>query len=181
MDGYPRDLAPKFNEGGGVETPFDEWWPRVKGRFPNVPENVAQYWLHEHWGKSPYRDLKSSAYRFDLTVWPSERLFEIRSTWDNFDVNCQGCVAKGKDLATNKTFGYLYKTAEYMLENKAFPAPIIVLDNRDGHANAENPKHWPVPSSYVLIEGHSRFNIGTYLQKTGRLNPTVSIWLMTRV
>jgi hypothetical protein len=90
-------------------------------------------------------------------------------------------VAKGKDLATNKTFGYLYKTAEYMLENKAFPAPIIVLDNRDGHANAENPKHWPVPSSYVLIEGHSRFNIGTYLQKTGRLNPTVSIWLMTRV
>ena len=32
MDDYPEHLAPEFTEGGGVATPFDEWWPN--GKFP---------------------------------------------------------------------------------------------------------------------------------------------------
>lgn len=50
MDSYPKQLAPEFEESGAVKTPFEEWWPPVKEHFSIVPENVACYWLHEHWG-----------------------------------------------------------------------------------------------------------------------------------
>jgi hypothetical protein len=30
MDNYPAHLAPEFDNGGGVSTPFGEWWSRVK-------------------------------------------------------------------------------------------------------------------------------------------------------
>ena len=181
MDGYPYSLAPEFDDGGGVKTPFEKWWPRVKDRFSNVPENVARYWLHEHWGRSPYRYLKSSVYTFRRVAWPSAQLFEFRSTFDDFDPACNGCIAKGKQLVTIKTIGKLYPTAEYMLEHRNFPAPIIVLDNHDDHANNDYPQLWKVPDGFVLIEGHTRFNIATYLQTIGRLNETVDVWLMNKI
>jgi hypothetical protein len=61
-----------------------------------------------------------------------------------------------------------------MLEHGDFPAPIIVLDNRDGHLSEPED----VPAAHILIEGHKRFNRALYLHSTKRLNPTVSIWLM---
>jgi hypothetical protein len=67
-----------------------------------------------------------------------------------------------------------------MLEYRDFPAPLIILDNRDGHVAPEFA-YQALPSAYVLMEGHRRFNIGLYLQMTGRLNPNVNVWLMTRV
>jgi hypothetical protein len=72
MDNYPESLKPRFDAGGGVEEPYEEWWPKVHAHFPNVPENVARYWLHEHWSHSPYSFLRSKDYRFDLLSWPSQ-------------------------------------------------------------------------------------------------------------
>jgi hypothetical protein len=66
MDNYPEHLKPRFDAGGGVEEPFEEWWPKGQEHFPNVPENVARYWLHEHWSHSPYSFLRSKDYTFDL-------------------------------------------------------------------------------------------------------------------
>ncbi|MEZ0001616.1 hypothetical protein [Sinorhizobium fredii] len=63
-----------------------------------------------------------------------------------------------------------------MMEHGDFPTPIIVLDHRDGHL----PTTRGVPSAYLLIEGHRRFNMALYLQKKGRLAPTVTVWLMTK-
>ena len=51
---YPEHLAPEFEEGGGVATPFYLWWERVKAEFPAVPEDGAKYWLCEHWSHSYY-------------------------------------------------------------------------------------------------------------------------------
>jgi hypothetical protein len=124
--------------------------------------------------------MKFRAYKFEAVKWESRRLFEIRSTWDDFDPECKGCIVKGRELATQKTFGSLYETADYMLQHKNFPSPIIVLDNHDGHLNKDYSKIWPAPSALVLIEGHSRINIATYLQTEVALNPTVDVWFMKK-
>lgn len=61
MDGYPEHLEPPRDEWGGIDkAAFKQWWTQASPAFPGVPENVAQYWLHEHWGRSPYCHLKSS-------------------------------------------------------------------------------------------------------------------------
>lgn len=70
MDNYPEHLAPEFDEGGAVVTPFSEWWLRVQFDFPNLPENVAEQWLHRHWGHSDYAWLPSQLYEFREAVWP---------------------------------------------------------------------------------------------------------------
>jgi hypothetical protein len=180
MDNFPEHLKPRFEPGGAVEEPFEEWWPKVREHFPNVPEDAARYWLHEHWNRSPYRYLISKAYEFTRAEWPAERLFEVRSTWDDYSEGSAGCVAKGKELCTQKTFGYIYETAAFVLEHGRVPAPIIVLDNRDGHHAADYPNEWPLPLTYVLIEGHSRFNICIYLHTKGRVK-NIDLWLMTKI
>jgi hypothetical protein len=65
MDNYPEHLTPPKNENGVILCDqFHEWWAWAKEHFPAVPENAAQYWLHENWGVSPYDYLKSRNYRF---------------------------------------------------------------------------------------------------------------------
>src|SRR4051812_6599383 len=118
MDNYPEHLAPRFEAGGGVEEPFDEWWPKVRAHFPHVPEDVARYWLHEHWNHSPYYYLRSRAYHFELLEWPAERLLEMRSTWAEYSENNTPCVSKGEYLCNSREFGERYYTATYMLENR---------------------------------------------------------------
>ena len=66
-----------------------------------------------------------------------------------------------------------------MMENRRVPAPVIVLDNRDGHHAVDYPDEWPIPQTYVLMEGHSRFSISIYLQTVGSLS-TIDLWLMTK-
>lgn len=181
MDNYPPSLAPEFDAGGGVRTPFDIWWARAQSSFPTVPREVAQYWLHEHWGHSPFGGIPSKQYEFDLKRWPSNQLREIRSGWCDFDPANTECRAHGKHLETLVKRPYEYPTAIYMIAHGDFPSPIIVLDNRDAHVH-HNPKEpWTaVPRGYVLMEGHRRFNLSLHLQDSGKLKPDVGVWLMTR-
>lgn len=175
MDNYPEHLAPDFDEAGAVSTPFDEWWARVQPHFPNVPENAARYWLHEHWGHSPYRWLPSREYRFRLVEWAAADLPEIKSRhcrWKN-----EGCLKHGGYLMTLEK----YLTQIFMLEHGDFPQPIVILDNRDGHLEQGRggvPPNEDIPREYVLIEGHRRFNISLYLNHTGQIKPSVKVWLM---
>jgi hypothetical protein len=179
MDNYPKHLGPEFDEQGGVLTPFREWWQRVAAHFPTVPENVAEYWLHEHWKYSPYSYLPSRDYSFTLTEWPAERLRDVRSRWCDFDPENTECWQKGRQLIDEATPGWVYKTAVYMLEHGNFPAPIIILDNRDNHLKKyQEAKRDRIPAEYILIEGHRRFNLALYLQRTNRLRPNISVWLM---
>ena len=180
MDNYPEHLAPDFEEGDGVATPFEEWWPRVQHAFPTVPEEVARHWLHEHWSHSPYSWLRSADYSFELVDWPADELALIRSRWCDFCENNADCLAHGKHLM-QKPAGWRYRTAVYMDEHSDFPTPIIVLDNRDAHlqeAGSNKPTSEDLPAAYVLIEGHRRFNMALYLHSIGRFNPTPMVWLM---
>lgn len=188
MDNYPEEFAPEFEGSGAVKTPFDEWWARVAGNFPTVPENVARYWLHEHWSHSPYAFLQSANYTFRLADLPTDNLWQIHSRWDDFSFDNRGCLDHGQHLIhqhrTRPPEVYFHKTAAYMVENRDFPAPIIVLDNRDGHLKAGQgvvPTYEALPPSYILIEGHRRFNMALCLQREGSLNPTCKVWLMEHV
>lgn len=182
MDGYPKHLAPAFNDGGGVETPFEEWWPRVAGEFPTVPDDVARYWLHEHWGHSPYGWLPSRAFRFDPADWPLSDLALIRSRWCAFAEDHHECLEHGRYLLSAPTLKD-YPTRRYMLEHGRPPARLIVLDNRAGLPDLEVPPCSPradsLPAGYVLIEGHRRFNLALALQDRGALR-ALPVWLMTR-
>lgn len=175
MDDYPSHLAPEF-EGAAVKTPFAEWWARVKDDFPTVPENVAQYWLHEHWGLSPYGDLVSRNYDFTLEEWPARQLWDIRSCWCRFEPSNVECAAHGASLV-EEAAAMGFATPLYMKVNGDFPAPIIVLDNRDGHLPAGEDGR---PSEIFLVEGHRRFNIALHLERTGSLRPCLSVWVMKR-
>jgi hypothetical protein len=181
MDNYPDHLAPAFDESGGVQTPFEEWWTRVQASYPNVPENVARFWLHEHWRHSPYSWLPSRPYRFKLVEWLSAEIGNIVSRWCNFDPNNLECRQHGRYLLTTcRQMGY--RTAAYMNDHGDFPAPIIVLDNRDNHIQGlESVPKWEkgLPASFLLIEGHRRFNMALFLQSQGRLVEKPKAWVMT--
>lgn len=128
---------------------------------------------------SPFGYIRSRDYRFNLVPWPSGDIGLIRSNWCKFDPSNSDCRKQGQYLETLTR----YKTAIFMLEHRTFPSPIIVLDNRDGHWTPPRvPDDWKaLPQGLVLMEGHRRFNLALHLEATGRLNPTVPIWLMQRM
>src|SRR5712664_280262 len=99
MDNYPKHLTPPKDERGTIDiSRFAEWWAWAKAEFPTVPENAAQYWLHENWGRSPYGYIKSRNYQFAAVEWPSSRLFELRSEWGNFDPTFRREIKHGKHV-----------------------------------------------------------------------------------
>ena len=181
MDDYPAQLAPEFENNGAVKTPFEEWWPRVRHAYPNVPEGVARDWLYRHWGHSPYRHIRSRDYRFTLASWPARDLWSIRSGWCEFEPSNQKCFEQG-EFQAKRTGALSNKLAAYILANGDFPVPIIVLDNRDRHMCEENvdAPYKALPEGYVLMEGHCRFNLGLYFESQGKLRPTVNIWIMAQ-
>ena len=170
MDNYPPHLAPDFNESGAVVTPFPAWWARVRDEFPNVPEEVAQYWAHEHWSHSPYRWLPSKEYIFERCDWNAANLFSVRSRWCDWATNNAGCIAHGEYLIETLAHSG-YKTSRYM------------LDNRDNHfsQNPNNIRDKDAPAEFLLIEGHRRFNMALYLLTTTRFKPTTTVWMMRHI
>jgi hypothetical protein len=137
MDDYPAHLAPDFNEAGGVVTPFEEWWSRVHSEFPNVPEEVARYWLHEHWRHSPYSWLRSRDYRFDLEQWESTKLWEVRSEWCRFDPTNAGCVRSAGILGPRLEQAIADAAQAGLIDRRLDDGSLVVLTAR-GRALAES-------------------------------------------
>lgn len=177
MDNYPAHLAPEFDEGGGVETPFELWWPRVRESFPTVPEDAAKHWLYEHWKHSPYKFLASRNYTFTSLDWPLDRLSEILSCLCDYQPSQAECIQHGRHLLTLDQ----YPTTCFMAEHCLPPARLIMLDNRDDHLQREYQEaRWPlIPPGYILIEGHRRFNLCLALHEQRRLK-RAPFWLMSR-
>ena len=179
MDDYPEHLAPEFDEGGAPATPFEDWWARVQDCFPTVPEDVARYWLYEHWRHSPFSFLRSRDYAFEAQDWAPDRVREIKSRWCDYDERHEGCRAQGEYIL--KLSGY--RTRTHMLAHGVPPARLIVLDNWDSHlveGRGRVPEYENLPTGYVLIEGHRRFNMCLALHARDQLK-LLPIWLMKRV
>jgi hypothetical protein len=182
MDNYPDHLTPPKNARGNIDPDrFHEWWAWAQAEFPTVPENAAQYWLHENWGVSPYEYLISRNYKFTAVKWPSTRLSELLLEWDAFDPTHKDCLRSGNDLCHKNEFGIIFELAKYIMARGRFPQPIVILDNQDGHLAGEYEGADRVPTGTILIEGHLRLNIGLYLQSRGSFEPTFYAWLMTKI
>ena len=180
MDNYPSSLAPAFEEGGGVATPFDEWWPMARKHYEYVPEEVGRDWLHRHWSHSPFGWLPSAAYRFRLVEWPHDQLHNIRTGWSDFIEDPTPAIEHGRYLAVDHRKRFTYPLAEVMISTGTFPVPPVVIDNRDGHLASLPGASFPYPPAHLLIEGHRRFNIAAYLATIGQLRWAVPFWLMER-
>jgi hypothetical protein len=179
MDNYPDHLAPEFNKGGGVETPFNEWWARVSSSFPLMPEEVAREWLHRHWRHSPFAFLKSDQYQFSRVIWPSSMLCEIRWRWNNFKDDTSAAIEHGESISDARMQQFLPFVSKFMLANHTFPSPPIILDNRNGHLIDDiDPSYYP--KCYLLVEGHLRFSVASYLYSIQKIEPKLPFWLMTR-
>lgn len=182
MDNYPDHLAPEFDEGGGVATPFEEWWPRVKDSFPTVPEEVAREWLHRHWHHSPWEWLRSKDYSFQRVRWPADSLLTLRYRLNEFSADHTLVLQQGDYLANEhrRTWGGTWLT-NFMLEHGDFPSPPIVLDNRNEHLVDHvygDPDYYP--QALLVVEGHTRFELGRYLYSLGKMKPDLEFYLMTR-
>jgi hypothetical protein len=173
MDKYPKDFAPAFDESGGVATPFSAWWERIRCSYPDVPEDVAEQWLHRHWGHSPFGFLTSKRYSFSKERWPSLHLDDVASGANDWDL--AKTLARGKYLCSLDTW-----LVRFMQTHKSFPVPIIVLDNRAGEIEGDPnfPAHRTFPRSHIVVEGHTRFELATWLRRLGQLESEVDVWVM---
>ena len=186
MDHYPEELAPDFEEGGAVSTPFEEWWRRALTYYGHVPEIVAKEWLHRHWGHSPYSWIPSHRYAFELAEWPSEKLAEIRTRHYDFALAPQRYVNRGKNLFEGtgqpeqgqRSWCWLRK---YMYSEKKMPAPIVVLDNTDDHIRVSDfvpDNENDMPAAYIVLEGHNRLEYGHYLYSQGMFSENFELCLV---
>lgn len=189
MDNYPEHLAPELDENSGCPiTPFDEWWPSVKTEFSNIPDEIAKEWLYRHWGRSPYSWLRSDLYDFNIEEFPSNQLTLLLNRIYRFEVESEKLREKGMYLCGEHPEWKwrpreLIWLVKFMNKNRVFPSPIIVLDNRDGHLAImpDTIVHSSrIPKGMVLIEGHLRHEIGTYLQSIGRLADKVMVCMLRR-
>lgn len=186
MDNYPKKFAPKLDEGGGVVTPFDQWWPQTQNHFSNVPEEVAKEWLHRHWGHSPYGWLPSDLCSFSLEDLPSAELGNVLNRIHRFEVGGAKALDHGRFLCGEHPkrpwhFEPIWLSV-YMKEHGKFPSPIIVLDNRDGILSKTKSipeREQNLPHGLILIEGHQRHQIGMYLQSVDRLKDSVQMYRIT--
>lgn len=188
MDNYPKHLAPDFDDGGAVATPFDKWWERVETCFPNVPREAAKEWLHRHWGHSPYSWIPSFEYRFILEEIKSSKLREIRTSWSDFSYCNAKAQGQGKFICgdhPNRQWPHepLWLVT-FMRHEKQFPTPIIVLDNSDGHLKSQSsaPKYdRNLPEALILVEGHNRLNIALHLSSQNELKDKLEIFRLEKI
>ncbi len=182
MDNYPNELAPEFDECGAVKTPFHEWWPNVKHAFQNVPETVAENWLHRHWGQSPFSWIPSQSYAFSMEEFPSNNLPDVLNRMHDYEEGSQKALDQGKFICGDHPVRpWRHEPlwlVQYMRDHHSFPSPIIVLDNSDNHlaTTAEiSEVANGCPIGLILIEGHRRHQIGLYLHSISQLQDQVSI------
>lgn len=182
MNNFPEHLAPWVAGHDGNKVPFQEWWPIVKDGFPNVPEIVAQELLYRHWGGSGFYWVPSHSYNFSLEKFPSDKLCDVLNRVHDFEPG--GALALKFGEQTCRKLEVDPKSeidrwlVNYMQKNHDFPAPIIILDNCDNHLLGHPQVPQMVddhPKGLILVEGHSRHEIGLYLRSINQLKDNVQV------
>lgn len=165
-----------------MTTPFEEWWARVRDSFPTVAEEVAREWLHRHWRHSPWEWLASRDYSFERVFWGADSPMTLRYRLNDLNADHELILQRGDYLVNEhrNLWGGTWLT-NYMLEHSDFPIPPLVLDNRDGHLvdhQYEDLDYYA--KALLVVEGHTRFELGRYLLSVGKIKPELEFYLMTR-
>jgi hypothetical protein len=138
-----------------------------------VPEEVAQDWLHRHWSHSPFGFLSSNRYQFARVLWDLTKLLDILAWPDEWDPGKTLC--HGRHLLTVD-----FSLGRYMRARRAFPLPIVVLDNRTGALDSDprRPDTAQFPRSHVVVEGHRRHALACAMQEGTKPLHEAPVWLM---
>lgn len=162
---WPRSIAPRIGVNELDKEPFLEWYARVQRHIPHVPANIAEHWIHRHWGHSPYEFLPLSRLQFERQTWPLELVREIAfgSRW-----------TMGSDV-TRLDLPMIARTplAQMMIAAGTWPEPVIVLDNVSGSLDdLQKPM-----GRWHLLEGHLRLTYMRCLDHKGSALPEHSVWI----
>jgi hypothetical protein len=172
MDNYPEQLAPIGN-GTFEKEPFQVWWGRVSEHFPTVPKNVARQWIWRHWHESDFCWLPTMGSRFELARWQPEEI-EVVKIWREGSNKYEDWEDHLLSLATQPR-NLRYGVAEIMFRRKRWPAPPIVLDNRNSIGFAP----WKDLSvGFVLVEGNRRMAMAKALARRNQLARDLSVWVL---
>jgi hypothetical protein len=165
---WPAKIAPKVGASDFDKESFVDWYRRIKPLIPHVPENVAEHWLHRHWGYSPYESLPLARLRFSLQTWPLERFHRVEygSTWKISPNNCNRLYEP--EIRSTRL-------AQLMLATGTWPAPVIILDNHDGSLKHRGRRMAP----WQLIEGHLRLWYLRCLESRNEATAFHQVWEMT--
>ena len=147
--------------------PFAEWFARVRGALPHLPECVAEHWIHRHWnGCSPYEFLPLDRLRFDRQVWPLDRLrqVDVGTGWRQIHSDIERLYSPNN---VNTPL------AQMMLSARTWPVPIIVLDNPGEHAD----RYGDPMGRFRLLEGHLRLTYLRCLDHRGAAAAAHAVWL----
>ncbi|MHA6692289.1 hypothetical protein [Devosia sp. A449] len=178
MDSYPDHVAPLRDSGGWQSEAFLDWWDRVgKATFGAVPEDIVEHWIHEHWGGSPFGSLRSSDYTYSEVSWNGREWGQVVSSWDDFSNTRERSILKGEELALMHRKEL--RLCEFMVAAGKWPVHPVVLDNRGNSLPFHPENGFPLPSTFILIEGHTRFNLAAYLASVGNLVEPMTFWMMT--
>jgi len=159
VDGWPdlKHLAPRYHET------FPPWWARVRGLLPNVPEDVAEQWIHRHWGHSDYEWLPLRTLVFSAETWSTSRVLDAvagrigheQRRWGNAPLEIPNCWL-----------------GDAVSKLGTWPVRIIVFDNDSAAL--------PEFHATQLIEGHTRLGYLRTLARAGSAKATHGIWVVRR-
>jgi hypothetical protein len=149
-----KRLAPRYHEA------FSSWWARVRQSLPNVPEDVAQQWIHRHWGQSPYEWLPLRSLVFSEETWPLNRMLDTvagrvgheERHWGNAPLEIPSSWL-GNSVSRLGTW----------------PVRVVVFDN----SSAALPEFHPAQ----LLEGHTRLGYLRTLAQAGSAKATHDVWV----
>lgn len=163
---WPSTLRPRPGARPYEREPFAVWWARVRSEIPDVPEGVAEQWVHRHFDGSPYAFLPIEQLRFEQQSWSLEQLAAVTFgacwSWNPTDV-----ARLDRERAT--------PLATMMLETGTWPAPILVLDNPDGLLDDTGVRM----GRWHLVEGHRRLTYLRCLASRGAARPTHPVWIVS--
>lgn len=160
---WPRNIAPRIGINELEKEPFPDWYARVRHLIPHVPSNVAEHWIHRHWGHSPYEFLPLAQLRFEQQTWTLKQLADIEFGWRwTFD------LARLDRPHVRRT-----TLAQMMMAGGTWPQPIIVLDNVNGLRDGDNK---PMGRLH-LVEGHLRLTYLRCLEHKRQALPQHEVWI----
>ena len=120
---------PHIHSSDSKESSSD-YLQRVSSVYPNIPPDILENWAWRHWEafRSAYDNLSLGNCDFKLEMWSKYRITKIEAISNSDIAEC------GK-LFTENSYWRGTLLAQYMLRERCWPAPIIVMDNflLEGH------------------------------------------------
>lgn len=160
-DKFHQQLRP-MNWGTFDCEPFEDYRERVKPLLPSWPLCPLEQWLYRHYADavSEYGWLDFRRLHFIQEIWSCRRIFDDISTY-KMKIAVDGL---GYQITDNPRPMRSW-LQEYILREKTWPVPIIVLENP---IRFVSPRGDVLGQPYHLLEGHLRLG---YFRRLFRRSP----------